>query len=247
MGKTTTRRTRTGALLPPSEKFPSYLGQAIEAGTIVARQEAEVGRMRGRILLASIALFAERGYENCSIRTIAATVQLKAPTIYNYFPSKEALLIEAIEFGMNDFFTSVLDGVEALAPEQKLLEIARRHLSYKIHHQVIARANDRLIDPQFGRMFLPKKYQTKFGNRLDDYRYLIHSLVETCGDFAGRVDPMIATLSIMNQWDRVSYWYDPKGAISADEVIEQMMLLTSRVLGLKASATAGAIGPSRTQ
>jgi AcrR family transcriptional regulator len=232
MSATSPRRTRSGALLPPEDKLPSYLGQAIEAGTIVDRQEATVGRMRGRVLLASIALFAERGYENCSVRSIAATVGLKAPTLYNYFPSKEALLIEAIEFGMNDFFSYVLDGIDAPAPQQKLHEIARRHVSYKIHHRVIARANDRLIDPQFGRMFLPKKYQKAFTKRLDDYRYLIRGLVETCGSFDGRIDPMIATLAIMNQWDRAAYWYDPKGPIPVEDVIGQMMLLTARILGL---------------
>ena len=231
MSQTATRRTRTGALLPFEERFPSYLGQSIEGGTIVDRQEATVGRMRGRVLLASIALFAERGYENCSIRTIAATVGLKAPTIYNYFPSKEAILIEAIEFGMNDFFSFVLEGTDALPAHQKLGGIARRHVSYKIHHRVIARANDRLIDPQFVRIFLPKKYQKIFTQRLDNYRHLIHDLVKTCGSFDGRIDPMIATLSVMNQWDRAAYWYDPKGQISANAVVEQMMLLTSRILG----------------
>lgn len=39
----------------------SYLGQAIDEGTIVERQGGFVGRMRGRILLTAIALFAERG------------------------------------------------------------------------------------------------------------------------------------------------------------------------------------------
>lgn len=25
------------------------------------------------------------------------------------------------------------------------------------------------------------------------------------------VDPMFITLSVMNQWDRAAYWYNPKG------------------------------------
>ena len=108
MSGTGIKRTRTGARIPRDGTGLSYLGQAIDEGTIVERQEASVGRMRGRILLTAIALFAERGYETCSMRGIASAVGLKAPTLYNYYSSKEALLVEAIEFGLNDFFSYVL-------------------------------------------------------------------------------------------------------------------------------------------
>src|ERR1700756_5680176 len=154
MSRKATKRTRPGARVPNDRVGLSYLGQPIDEGTIVERQEASVGRMRGRILLIAIALFAERGYESCSMRTIASAVKLKAPTLYNYYPSKEALLVEAIEFGMNDFFAYVLRALDQKTRSERLFEIGRRHVDYKIRHRVIARANDRLIDPQFTGLFL---------------------------------------------------------------------------------------------
>lgn len=232
MAKNETQKTRMGARVPKDSVVPSYLGQAIEETVIVARQKPNVGEMQGRILLAAIALFAERGYENCGTRAIASAVGLKAPTIYNYFPSKEALLIEAIEFGMNDFFSYVLQDIGRYAPEEKFFEIARRHITYKIEHRVIARANDKLIDPQFGKIFLPKEKQQRFNARLDEYRYMIHELVTELVDAEGPIDSMIATLAIMNQWDRAAYWYSPDGRMSSAEVVEQMLILTNRMLGL---------------
>ena len=233
MTRTGMRRARTGARVPTDDVGPSYLGQEIEEQVIVARQEPNVGHMQGRILLAAIALFAERGYENCGTLAIASAVGLKAPTIYNYYPSKEALLVAAIEFGMNDFFSYVLHDIDQLPRPRRLLEIARRHIGYKLRHQVIARANDRLIDPQFGKMFLPKESQEKFNARLDQYRYQLHDLVRDFVPADGPVDPMIVTLSIMNHWDRAAYWYNPRGKRSVEEVTEQLLVLTKRMLGLR--------------
>ncbi|WP_081758733.1 MULTISPECIES: TetR family transcriptional regulator [unclassified Afipia] len=232
MSRAGMKRTRTGARVPQDGAGLSYLGQAIDEGTIVGRQEASVGRMRGRVLLTAIALFAERGYETCSMRTIASAVGLKAPTLYNYYSSKEALLVEAIEFGMNDFFSCVLREIDSTPRSERLIEIARRHVDYKIRHRVIARANDRLIDPQFGKMFLPEKERKHFDKRLDDYRYRIHDLVNEIVGSDESVDPMFITLSVMNQWDRAAYWYNPEGRRTPEEAVDQMLVLTARLLGL---------------
>jgi AcrR family transcriptional regulator len=166
------------------------------------------------------------------MRTIASAVGLKAPTLYNYYSSKEALLVEAIAFGMNDFFSYVLRDIDATPRSERLIEIARRHVDYKIRHRVIARANDRLIDPQFGRMFLPERERKHFDKRLDDYRYRIHDLVNEIVDSDEFVDPMFVTLSVMNQWDRAAYWYNPEGKRTPEEAVDQMLVLTSRLLGL---------------
>ena len=232
MSRKAMKRTRTGARVPNDRAGLSYLGQAIDEGTIVERQEASVGRMRGRILLTAIALFAERGYESCSMRTIASAVRLKAPTLYNYYPSKEALLVEAIEFGMNDFFSYVLHELDQKPRSERLFEIGRRHVDYKIRHRVIARANDRLIDPQFSKMFLSEKDRKHFEKRLDEYRRKIHDLVSEIVGSNGPVDPMFVTLSIMNQWDRAAYWYNPDGKRTPEDAVDQILILSGRLLGL---------------
>lgn len=44
-----------------------------------------------RILDAAEALFAARGYAGTSLRDVAAAVELRIPSLYNHFPSKDAL------------------------------------------------------------------------------------------------------------------------------------------------------------
>ena len=52
---------------------------------------------RERILEAAILLFSERGFSAVSQREIAAAVGIKAASLYNHFPSKEAILEEIVE------------------------------------------------------------------------------------------------------------------------------------------------------
>lgn len=232
MSRTPMKRTRTGARVPSDEVALTYANQAIDEGAIVEQPDTAAGKMRIRILLTAIALVAERGYETCSMRTIASAVGLRAPTLYNYYPSKEALLVEAIDFGIDNFFSYVLKDVDQKPRSERLFEIARRHIDYKLRHQVISRANDRLIDPQFAKLFLSEKDRKHFEKRLDNYRYKIHDLVKDLVGDKSPVDPMFVTLSIMNQWDRAAYWYNPKGKRSHAEAAEQLLMLTARLLAV---------------
>ena len=71
---------------------------------ITARAKEET---RQRIVAAAKELFAERGFEGASTRDLAAASGIAAGTLFNYFPSKEALAMtlvaEALELGTEGF------------------------------------------------------------------------------------------------------------------------------------------------
>jgi len=52
---------------------------------------------RDRILDAAEALFADRGFEGAALRDVAARVGIRTPSLYNHFPSKEALYAAVLE------------------------------------------------------------------------------------------------------------------------------------------------------
>ena len=54
-------------------------------------------RSRDRILEASLELFARQGYVATSMRQIAAAVGIRAPSLYNHFAGKEAILTALID------------------------------------------------------------------------------------------------------------------------------------------------------
>ena len=74
---------------------------------------------REQIKNAALELFAREGYVNCSISLLATHTGISKGLMYNYFKSKEALLLAIIEEGLSDFmayFDPDHDGV--LKPEE---------------------------------------------------------------------------------------------------------------------------------
>ncbi len=52
------------------------------------------------ILDAAEVLFAERGYEGTALRDVAERVGVRAPSLYNHFPSKDSLYAAVLERGL---------------------------------------------------------------------------------------------------------------------------------------------------
>ena len=51
-----------------------------------------------KIFNVSVDLFSERGYDGVSIRQIAREVGIKESSIYNHYPSKEAILDSILNY-----------------------------------------------------------------------------------------------------------------------------------------------------
>ena len=107
-----------------------------------------------RVLDAAELLFAERGFEATGLREVAQQAGLRAPSLYNHFPNKEALYAAVLERA----FRPLLDllevfltrGDEAYADPRLLEEIMDslgRHpnVSRLLHYEVLA-GGDRATD-----------------------------------------------------------------------------------------------------
>ncbi len=58
---------------------------------------------RQQIMDAALELFAQKGYASCSIAQLANHTGISKGLMYNYFESKEALLVAIIEDGISEF------------------------------------------------------------------------------------------------------------------------------------------------
>jgi len=73
---------------------------------------------REKILKTATQLFAERGFSAVSQREIAAAVGIKAASIYNHFPSKDAILEEIIKrlnVDLEDYLRPVYEPEELIS------------------------------------------------------------------------------------------------------------------------------------
>ncbi len=73
-------------------------------------EEIRIGKVE-LIMRAALELFANNGYESTSISKIAKSAGISKGLMYNYFPSKEALLKRIVLDGMDSFmhFLNVAD------------------------------------------------------------------------------------------------------------------------------------------
>lgn len=72
----------------------------------------------------SLELFSEQGYDATSIRAIAQRAGISLGLMYNYFKSKEELLVEICKRGGADIVTSF----EQVSPEWQQLSGIERHI-----------------------------------------------------------------------------------------------------------------------
>ena len=77
---------------------------------------------RMRILDVAVPLFATAGFEGVSMRAIAKAAGIKAPSLYNHFPDKEALYFDAMSYAFADKAEGITDVLEGSGTPMERLE-----------------------------------------------------------------------------------------------------------------------------
>lgn len=91
-----------------------------------SRKERERERLRQEILEAAELEFAQSGYRDTSMNAIAGRVELAVGTLYNFFPSKDALFISLLDAKATEFFRKVEAEVHQFdCPVEKIKHILR--------------------------------------------------------------------------------------------------------------------------
>jgi AcrR family transcriptional regulator len=85
-----------------------------------------------KFVQAALELFARYGFEKTSVRMIAQHAGVSLGLIYNYFESKEALLVTIFERGMQDVMKSFQEANQGATPEKQLECLIRS--SFEILH-----------------------------------------------------------------------------------------------------------------
>lgn len=110
---------------PASAKLP---GETAGAGS------------RQLILETAARIFRHEGYAATSLRAIAAACNMKAGSLYYHFESKDQIVSEVLDIGVQKVFDSVKSAVEALAPEAALG--ATLHCAIEAHLRALLHAHD---------------------------------------------------------------------------------------------------------
>jgi len=80
-------------------------------------------RRRKQILGCAIEVFAEQGYRNTDVQTIADQLGISKGTIYNYFDSKRDLFLASVDEGMNQLSDQIHSAADAESDPLKQIEV----------------------------------------------------------------------------------------------------------------------------
>ncbi|HNU86969.1 MAG TPA: TetR/AcrR family transcriptional regulator [Ferruginibacter sp.] len=172
------------------------------------------------IIQKAAALFRIKGYSGASMRELAETIGVEAPSLYNHIGSKSELL-QIICFKVADSFTTHLDSTEKSSQSilVKIGSIIRFHIGIMLNDF------DEVYVANHEWKHLEEPHLSDFLNQRRGYEKRFVQLAED-GIRAGELkqcDPYVTVLTILSAVRGLEFWQHHKKNISAETLEEDMV------------------------
>jgi AcrR family transcriptional regulator len=179
-----------------------------------------MSRPREAILDAATRLFGEAGYPGTTMREIAKAVGVLPGSLYAHIDSKESLLLEIVESGIQRFMGAVGPAASLAEPaDVRLREAVRAHL------RVVAENPQRTLVVFHQWRFLTGSAHRRVVAKRREYEDLFAGMVRAGideGIFDDRLDERLALMSVLGAVNWTPEWFSPSGRASADEVADRI-------------------------
>lgn len=188
--------------------------------------------VRNKIMSKARTLFGRKGYQNTTVRDIAAAYGCEPANIYNFFPGKEDILFEILDQEMEAIISGISDikDDETTAAELQLKQIFECHGKVTLGKM---RTSKVLFDSSL--RSLSKKHQRLIIEKRDEYDKTLRLVIQR-GIDAGvfeKTDVKMASFAIASLIARARVWYKPSGQMSVDDIIETLYQFALKALGYK--------------
>lgn len=159
-----------------------------------------------KILEKALELFSAQGYDSVSVGEIAKAVGIKAPSLYNHFPSKQAIFDAIMESTAAQYEADTdqinihVQNAEQDIPvfteisEDALFEKVRQIFEYSLHNEAISRFRRMMTIEQFRSPELAALFSRRYVERVVDYHAGIFRALIAAGEIRA-ADP--DTLAMM--------------------------------------------------
>ena len=173
-----------------------------------------------RILEKSLELFSTKGYNSVSVGEIAKAVGIKAPSLYNHFPSKQAIFDAILEMtsahyqkDTAEISVHVQDSqmdipVFSHISEELLVEKVRQIFLYSLHDKTISQFRRMMTLEQFRSPELAALFSERYVDRMIAYHAGIFRSLIAGGEIRDEdpdtlawmyVSPVITLLSVCDR------------------------------------------------
>ena len=161
-----------------------------------------------KILDQALELFAARGYDAVSVGEIAQAVGIKAPSLYNHFPSKQAIFdaIVASTAAQYEVDTGKIDihvqnakqdiPVFTEITADALFEKVRQIFEYSLHNKTISRFRRMMTIAQFRSPELAALYSKRYVERVLEYHAGIFRALIAAGEIRAEDPDTLAMLYV---------------------------------------------------
>ena len=159
-----------------------------------------------KILDKALELFSTQGYDSVSVGEIAKAVGIKAPSLYNHFPSKQAIFDAIVESTATQYEADtdqINIHVQNAAQDipvfseitaEALSEKVRQIFEYSLHNETISRFRRMMTIEQFRSSELAVLYSNRYVERILHYHTGIFRALIAAGEITAE-DP--DTLAMM--------------------------------------------------
>ena len=176
------------------------------------------------ILRTAARIFAEKGYHSTTMRDISRETNVSLAGLYHYCKSKEELLFLI----QDNCFGRVLERLqerlrETAGPVEKLRLVIENHLSFFAANMAEMKVLSHEADSLAGEM------HARVSGKKQQYTQLVRQILSEAqqaqtGD-ARKVDLTVATYALFGMMNWIYNWYDPRGLLSVNELVENVTRL----------------------
>lgn len=168
----------------------------------------------------AIHLFGKQGYTGTSMRDIAGAVGVLPGSLYAHIDSKEALLVEIVDYGISRFLDAVAPHVAADGPP-----VERLRAMIVAHVEVVAEHPERSLVVFHQWRFLGAENIPFALERRRTYERCYVEVVEqgmADGSLKADLNARIVVLTILGALNWTPEWFSPDGRLSPSQVGELM-------------------------
>jgi AcrR family transcriptional regulator len=170
------------------------------------------------IQAAALQAFGEWGFNGASMRTIAQSAGTSLSNLYNYYPSKQALLFTILTNSNDELLERLRNAVEKpnLGPVDKLAAAVRAHVGFVIDHQQLS-----LVALSEVR-YLTGQYRVDIVRGRDEADRIFRDIIgEGAASGAFRTPyPDDAARAILSMTSAISTWFRRDGRLTGAQVAE---------------------------
>ena len=188
----------------------------------MAIETTKAGETRTRILDSAARLFRERGYAAVSLRAIAASQEMQGGSLYYHFDSKEQIVTEILNTGIEVVRVAVEYAIAMLPSQTSHADIIRTairvHLSALLEHSDYTSANVRIFG-QVPDTVKAANLETRANYEACWKRVLGNA--QRDGVLRADVDLNVTRLMLIGAMNASLEWFDPdKGSV--DQLANRM-------------------------